>query len=216
MTTKAKTYDHKKIHAEIYRMKSGPVSVRKVPGMKFIAQEMNTAYRMDWAGRPEPIEEEWLVWKVVNQLKNITKNTLNYKFTLMPHEILWHEKNEGRSITTQMMQVPDCITQEMFESAQDHVAKNLKKELPPMKLLTTELVLCVQKLHIGHYRETPNTLEEVMSFAQDEGYQLRNSHREIYLTPAMKCHDPVNWKTIVSAEIINSSGAQHGYRQSEV
>ncbi len=201
MKTKLKTHDHRKIHSEIYKMKPGDVSVRKIPAMSYIAQEMNTAYRMDWAGRPEPIHEEWIVWKVVNQLKNITKNTLDNKFTLMPHEILWHEKNEERSLATQMMQVPDCITKEMFEEAQRIVEKNLKRELPRMKFITSESVLCLQKLHIGHYRETHLTLNEVVHFAQQEGYKLDESYREIYLTPAMMCHKPETWKTVVSVEI---------------
>lgn len=197
------THDHRKIHADIYRMKPGPISVRKIPSMLYIAQEMNTAYRMDWAGRPEPVEEAWLVWKVVNQLKNMTKNTLDYKFTLMPHEILWHEKGDDRSLASQMMQVPDCITQEMFEDAQHHVAKNLKSELPRMKLITSKSILCVQKLHIGHYRDTNETLKEIFDFAEQEGYKLDKSYREIYLTPAMMCHKPETWKTVVSVEIRN-------------
>ncbi|MFG6494575.1 GyrI-like domain-containing protein [Fictibacillus sp. UD] len=203
MKTKIMTHDHRKIHSDIYRMKPGPVSVRKIPAMSYITQEMNTAYRMDWAGRPEPIDEAWLVWKVVNQLKNITKNNLDYKFTLMPHEILWHEKNDERSLAAQMMQVPDCITEEMFEEAQLHVAKNLKSELPRMELITSESVLCVQKLHIGHYRDTNETLKEIFDFAEQEGYKLDKSYREIYLTPAMMCHKPATWKTVVSVEIHN-------------
>ncbi|MDM5317036.1 GyrI-like domain-containing protein [Fictibacillus sp. b24] len=203
MKTKIITHDHRKIHSDIYRMKPGPVSVRKIPAMSYITQEMNTAYRMDWAGRPEPIDEAWLVWKVVNQLKNITKNTLDYKFTLMPHEILWHEKNDERSLAVQMMQVPDCITEEMFEEAKLHVAKNLKSELPRMELIKSESVLCVQKLHIGHYRDTNETLKEIFGFAEQEGYKLDKSYREIYLTPAMMCHKPATWKTVVSVGIHN-------------
>lgn len=201
MNTKIVTHDHRKIHSDIYKMKPGHVSVRKIPAMNYIAQEMNTAYRMDWAGRPEPIDEEWIVWKLVNQLKNITKNTLDYKFTLMPHEIIWHEKNDERSIATQMMQVPDCITQEMFEEAQLNVEKSLKRELPPTKLIKSESLLCVQKLHIGHYRETYKTVKEVWNFAEQNGYKLDKSYREIYLTPAMMCHKPETWKTVVSVEI---------------
>ncbi|KZE69315.1 hypothetical protein AWM68_03345 [Fictibacillus phosphorivorans] len=203
MKTKIMTHDHRKIHSDIYRMKPGPVSVRKIPAMRYIAQEMNTAYRMDWAGRPEPIDEAWLVWKVVNQLKKMTKNNLDYKFTLMPHEILWHEKKGENSLVTQMMQVPDCITHEMFDEAQLHVAKSLKRNLPKMNLLHAEPVMCVQKLHVGHYRETTQTLNEVLNYAEQSGHKLNKSHREIYLTPAMMCHKPETWRTVVSVEIHN-------------
>lgn len=202
MQTKVKTHDHQKIHTEIYGLKPGLIEILKVPSLKYVAQEMKTEYRMDWAGRPEPIDQQWIVWKIVNQLKHLTKTDLNYKFKLMPHEIIWHERNNGLSITTQVMQVPECITQEMFEEAQQNVAKNFKgEEVPSTKLVTAEPVYCVQKLHVGHYRDTRTTLQEVIQFAEKQGYKPKKSHREIYLTPAMKCHAPETWKTVVSVEL---------------
>ncbi|WP_144701532.1 hypothetical protein [Fictibacillus phosphorivorans] len=201
LTTKLMTHDHRNIHPEIYKMNQGPATVREIPPMKYVTQEMNTSYRMDWAGRPEPKDEQWIVWKVVNQLKHLTKNKLSYKFTLMPHEILWHEKNVSRSITTQMMQVPDCITKELFEEACFHVEKRLGKKLPTLQLIYNESLTCVQKLHRGHYRNSIETLEEIMNFAEEESLSLKSSYKEIYLTPAMMCHKPETWKTVVSVEI---------------
>ncbi|RZT23448.1 hypothetical protein [Fictibacillus sp. BK138] len=201
MQTKVITHDHRKIHKEIYGEKPGPVQILRMPQLKYVVQEMNTAYHMDWAGRPEPVDQQWIVWKIVNQLKHITKTSADYKFKLMPHEIIWHEMTGNLARTTQVMQVPDCITDEMFEEAQRKVAKSLKEEIPETKLITAKSVLCAQKLHVGHYRETKATLLEVNQFAEDQGYQVRGSHREIYLTPAMRCHDPSTWKTIVSVEL---------------
>lgn len=198
------THDHRKIHSDIYKMKPGPVRVRIIPAMSYITQEMNTAYRMDWAGRPEPVDEQWVVWKVVNQLKHLTKNKLSYKFTLMPHEILWHEKKDNKSSTTQMMQVPDCITKELFEEACFNVEKSLGKKLPTLQLISNESISCVQKLHSGHYQYSIETLKEIISFADQESLLLKNSYKEIYLTPAMKCHKPETWQTVVSVEIRNS------------
>jgi hypothetical protein len=205
LQTKIITHDHRKIHKEIYGIKPGPVIIHKTPNLKYVTQEMNTAYRMDWAGRPEPIDEEWIVWKIVNQLKLITKTTLDYKFKLMPHEIVWHGKDGNKSVSTQAMQVPDCITLEMLEEAQHKVAKNLKgQELPITNLVTADPVLCAQKLHVGHYRDSSKTLQEIKSFAEEQGYKVKNSHREIYLTPAMKCHEPDTWRTVVIAELDQS------------
>jgi hypothetical protein len=201
LQTKVKTHDHRKIHKEVYGEKPGPVRIQRIPKLKYVVQEMITAYQMDWAGRPEPLDQQWIVWKIVNQLKHITKTKIDYKFKLMPHEIIWHEMNNNLATTTQVMQVPDCITDEMFEEAQRNVAKNLKEQIPETKLITSESVLCAQKLHVGHYRETKTTLLEVIQFAENQGYQVKNSHREIYLTPAMKCHEPSTWKTIVNVEL---------------
>jgi hypothetical protein len=201
LQTKVITHDHRKIHKAIYGVKPGPVVIQQMPKMQYVAQEMNTVYRMDWAGRPEPVDQQWLVWKIVNQLKHITKTRLDYKFKLMPHEIIWHDMKGNLARTTQVMQVPDCITDEMFEEAQTNVAKNLKEQMPETKLITAESVICAQKLHLGHYRETKTTLKEVIEYAEGKGYQIKKSHREIYLTPAMKCHDPSTWQTIVSVEL---------------
>lgn len=198
------THDHRNIHSEIYKMKMRPVAVREIPAMKYVTQEMNTKYQMDWAGRPEPVDEQWIVWKVVNQLKHLTKNKLRYKFTLMPHEILWHEKNDSRSLTTQMMQVPDCITEELFDEACFHVEKRLGKKLSTLQLISNESLTCVQKLHRGHYRNSIETLSEIMNFADQESLSLKSSYKEIYLTPAMKCHKPETWQTVVSVEINKS------------
>ncbi|MBN3554758.1 hypothetical protein JYA63_10805 [Fictibacillus nanhaiensis] len=215
MTIKLRTHDHRNIHSEIYKMKPGPVAVLEIPAMKFVSQEMNTAYHMDWAGRPEPIDQQWVVWKVVNQLKHLTKNQLSYKFTLMPHEILWHDKNDSKSIATQMMQVPDCITDELFNEACFNVEKRLGKKLPSLKLISNESITCVQKLHIGHYQNSIEALKEIMSFADQESLSLKTSYKEIYLTPAMKCHKPETWQTVVSVETRNS-GARDASRQNRI
>jgi hypothetical protein len=210
LQTQLKAHDHRKIYADIYGMKPGPVIIQEIPRLKYVTQEMHTAYHMDWAGRPEPMDEKWIVWKIVNQLKHITKTTLDYKFTLMPHEIIWHGMNGDRSITTQLMQVPECITLEMLEEAQKNVAKTLKnQDVPKTKLITSESVLCAQMLHVGHYKDSHITLAEVIKFAENQGYKFKKGHREIYLTPAMKCHEPETWKTVVSLELDNLTGDYH-------
>ncbi|MCM3719225.1 hypothetical protein [Fictibacillus phosphorivorans] len=201
MQTKAITHDHQKIHKEIYGAKSGPVRILHIPQMKYVTQEMDTAYYMDWAGRPEPMDQQWVVWKIVNRLKHITKTKIGYKFKLMPHEIIWHEMKDNLAKTTQVMQVPDCITDEMFEEARSDVAKKLKEVIPETRLIIADPVLCVQKLHVGHYRDTKTILAEIIQFAEEKGFKVKDSHREIYLTPAMKCHEPSTWKTIVRVEL---------------
>lgn len=202
MQSKVITRDHRKIHKEIYGEKLGQVRIQRIPELKYVVQEMNTAYYMDWAGRPEPVDQQWIVWKIVNQLKHITKTKLDYKFKLMPHEVIWHEKHDKRAITTQVMQVPECITEEMFEEAKMNTAKQFKgQNMPATKLVTAESVLCAQKLHVGHYRNTERTLVEVVQYAESQGYTVKKNHREIYLTPAMKCHEPDTWRTVVSVEL---------------
>jgi hypothetical protein len=197
------THDHRKVHSQVYGIKLGPPIVQSIPSLKFIAQDMTTSFYMDWAGRPEPVDEVWIAWKIVNQLKQMTKDTLGYKFKLMPPEIVWKQKAEEPIwFVRQMMQVPDCITGEMYEEARKRVEKNFRgQKVPETSFLVEAPVWCVQQLHVGHYKETEHTLQEIREFALTHGYQVKDEHREIYLTPAMNCHLPDTWRTIVRVEI---------------
>lgn len=196
------THDNRKTYSEVYEVKPGPVQTMRVPKIQYVSQEMRTSFHMNWAGRPEPLDEQWIVWKVVNQLKQITKNSMGYKFKLMPPEIIWNGLIDDKYTVTQMMQVPDCITLEIYEDARAKVEKNLRgQKIPETKFIVEESIMCAQKLHVGHYRDTQTTLQEIEKFIEEQGYRIKGNRREIYLTPAMQCHLPETWKTIVRVEI---------------
>ncbi|SDZ41671.1 hypothetical protein SAMN05421736_11252 [Evansella caseinilytica] len=195
-------HDHRRLYPEIYQLKPGSAVIQYIPKLQFISQEMITAYNMEWAGRPEPLDEQWLAWKVVNQLKQIAKMELDYRFKLMPYEIVWHQYENKKWHVTQMMQIPELITEEMFERARLRVRNNLRDQaLPDMQFVAAEAALCAQKLHVGHYKETNRTLSELKQFVEEQGFEIIGDHREIYLTPATDCHPPATWKTIVRVEL---------------
>lgn len=197
------THDNRKIYPHVYAVKSGPAQILQLPKLQYVSQEMNTTFHMNWAGHPEPLDEKWIVWKIVNQLKQITKNSWGYKFKLMPHEIIWHGLNENdKYAVTQMMQVPDCINMEIYEEARTKVEKNLRgQKIPETKFIGVESILCAQKLHVGHYRDTQSTFKEIEDYVKEQGLRIKGDRREIYLTPAMMCHLPETWKTIVRVEV---------------
>ncbi|CAG7633879.1 GyrI-like domain-containing protein [Paenibacillus allorhizosphaerae] len=201
--TKEVTHDHRKLYPQVYGAKQGPVTIEQMPPLVYVSQQMNTSFRMNWAGHPQPLDEQWIAWKVVNQLKRITKKSLGYKFKLMPHEVVWHEELEaGKWSVTKMMQVPDFITFEMFEQARAHVEKNLPgQHIPSTKLVRAPSGPFAHKLHVGHYRHTQQTMQEICTYVHENGYVVKGDRREIYLTPAMDCHPPDTWKTIVRVEI---------------
>jgi hypothetical protein len=202
LTTNLITHDHRKVHPQVYGLKPGPTAIQQIPPLKYIAQDMTTAFHTHWAGRPEPIDEVWIVWKIVNQLKQMTKSSLDYKFKLMPPEIIWKQKIAEKWLVTQMMQIPDCITKEMYEEAKFRVEKKMSKEnLPIINFLDEKATLCAHKLHVGHYKDTKNTLQEIKDYVENQGCKIKGDHREIYLTPAMDCHPSETWKTIVRVEI---------------
>ena len=198
-----KTHDHRKIYREIYQLKPQTTVIQLLPELKYVSQSMVTSYDMNWDGRPEPKDEKWLAWKVVNQIKQITRKELEYKFKLMPPEIVWHKAVESDKWgVDQMMLVADCVTDEMFDRAMERVKKNLRvKELPTITFKKYSPTLCAQRLHVGDYKNTQETLQIIKEDLEVEGYQAKGAHREIYLFPAMGCYPPEKCKTVVSVEI---------------
>ncbi|MDF2571678.1 MAG: hypothetical protein K0R55_3282 [Sporomusa sp.] len=204
------THDNRKLFPQVYAVKPGTVQILQIPSLQYVSQEMNTSFHMDWTGHPQPLDELWVAWKIVNQIKRISKESLDYKFKLMPPEIIWHDSNENNKYSvSHMMQIPDCITVEIFEEAKACVQRNLRNKIPQIKFIGANSILCAQKLHVGHYRDTQQTLQEINSFVKEQGYKVKGNRREIYLTPAMAdCHPPDSWKTIVRVEIelLSSNG----------
>lgn len=203
--SKQVTHDHRRIYPQVYGIKEGATLIQRIPTLKYVSQEMNTSFDMNWIGHPEPTDDQWVGWKVVNQLKQQTKDELNYKFKLMPYETVWHSHTENHWHVSQMMQVPDIIATEMFELALNRVRKNMKNDLLDLSLVEIPETLCAHKLHIGHYNDTYKTFEKICEYVNQEGYTVKGSRREIYLTPSMKCHQPETWKTIVRVEIENKN-----------
>ncbi|WP_240421188.1 hypothetical protein [Paenibacillus periandrae] len=62
--SKQTTHDNRKIYPQVYAVKPGPVQILQIPKLQYVSQEMNTAFHMNWAGHPEPLDEQWIVWKI--------------------------------------------------------------------------------------------------------------------------------------------------------
>ncbi|SEM65462.1 hypothetical protein [Paenibacillus sp. OV219] len=162
------THDNRKVYPEVYQLKPGPVQILQLPELQYITQATSTVFNMDYASQPEPLDERWVIAKVVNQIKRITKERLAYKFKLMPPEIVWHsEGRDGKYNVTLKMQVPSCVTEAMFEEARACVRKNLRGiAVPETSFIRSESMLCAQRLYVGHYRDTEGTLREIVDFVK--------------------------------------------------
>lgn len=196
--TLMKVNDNRKLYRSVYHMKSGVIEEVEVPPLQFIVQEGKG--KLNSLGQPE--EEYWAVWKTVNQLKRITKGRNGYQFKLMPHEIVWHENiGEDEWSYTQMMQVPDVITFEMYDEASACVQKRYRDEIvPATNFVTFKQGLCIQKLHVGHYRESMKTVEELKNYAESHGYNVSGGRREVYLNQP-GCNPAHRWETIVRLQV---------------
>jgi hypothetical protein len=90
----------------------------------------------------------------------------------------------------------------LFEEALARVEKNLRTQaLPTLQLVSLGQRTCALKLHVGHYKDTHITLEEIKKYINENGYQTIGNHREVYLTPSMGCYPPETWKTVLLVEL---------------
>jgi hypothetical protein len=113
---------------------------------------------------------------------------LDYK--VLPLEALWW-REDGRPLSLEdrsawrwraMLAQPAHVTQEV---AREAVAKMWKRHgwtaLWELRLETFHEGWCAQVLHVGPYDAEGPTLEGLMAFIRDEGYEPWGKHHEIYL-----------------------------------
>ncbi|MGD2253205.1 MAG: GyrI-like domain-containing protein [Anaerolineales bacterium] len=125
-------------------------------------------------------------------------------FTVMALEGLWWTEGEEFDFDdkdnwqwTMMIMQPDHITQEMFSEALEEAKK--KKDNPALDKLRLERFhegLSMQIMHIGPYADEPRTLAKMAAFAEENGYQPRGLHHEIYLGDPRRAK-PENLKTVL-------------------
>ncbi|MDF2714549.1 MAG: hypothetical protein K0R28_1474 [Paenibacillus sp.] len=190
--------DNRKLYPNVYKIKAGDAEIVTMPALQFVTQEMYG--KVGSRGRPE--SDEWIVWKIVNQLKRLTKNKLQYQFKLMPHEIVWHDRHEdGHWSYTKMMQVPALITHELYDEARASVCSRYKgQEVPPTRFVAIEQGLCAQKLHIGHYGDIGRTVLGIEKHVAEQGYRIIGDRRDVYVN-LPECNPVEKWQTIVRVPI---------------
>jgi hypothetical protein len=191
--------DHRKIFKGVYNSKPDKIELLEVPTLQFVMQEGQG--KLNNLGKP--VEDYWAVWKIVNQLKQISKNTHGYQFKLMPHEIVWQKKiNEDECIYSEMMQIPDLIDFNMYDEARKTIVKKYRNvNVPETRLIRIEQGLCLQKLHVGHYRDSERTFYELLDYAESKGYKVIGDRREIYLNQPMCQPSPDSWETIIRIQV---------------
>jgi len=98
---------------------------------------------------------------------------------------------------TMMIAVPDAVTAEEVAAAQKAAAR--KRELPATPLLRLERFaegLAAQIMHHGPYSEEAPTIERLHAWVEEQGYELRGRHHEIYLGDPRRAA-PERLKTVI-------------------
>ncbi len=125
-------------------------------------------------------------------------------FTVMAMEGLWSTESgvfdwdvEEPWVYTLLMLQPDHITPDMFEKAVGQAeAKGPNPALREIRLERWEEGPAIQVMHIGPYSEEPATLERMEAFADQEGFEFRGRHHEIYLGDPRRAK-PEKLKTVL-------------------
>lgn len=111
------------------------------------------------------------------------------KFTVAPLEGIWWTKsgkdfdikNQKDWQWTVMIRVPQFVTEEFFKKVVKEMAAKKKTDIyEKARLETIHEGLCVQIMHIGAYDKEQPSIEKMLDFAREEGYETYGRHHEIY------------------------------------
>lgn len=197
--------DYKKTEKDLYLPKSTP-SVVNVPQMTFIT--------VDGKGNPNTSAEYAaaveLLYGLSYAIKMGNKSVLQY--VVPPLEGLWSVgddfKGGGAAISdkskfvwTMMIRQPDFVTDDIFATAKDNLAKKKPNfDTSKGKLQTITEGLCVQVMHIGSYDDEPATVASLEDFAIKNGYAIdiddTRRHHEIYISDPRRVA-PEKLKTVL-------------------
>jgi len=114
-------------------------------------------------------------------------------FKVAPLEGLWWTDGEPPSLDdlqsdrgawnwTMMIAVPDEVAAAEVAAAADAAAR--RRPLPAAGLVRLERFdegLAAQVMHVGPYADEAPTIKRLHAFVEEQGYELRGRHHEIYL-----------------------------------
>lgn len=187
--------DFRKIHKSVYSLKPGVIEVIDVPELTFVVAHgvgERNVYQMHDG------DTIWSISRVVNRLKEMTKLGMEYKFKLMPLEMIW---TGDIGEWTAMMQVPGLITEEMFKEALYELELRKRAVRIPVHLKKVNQSRCVQSLHIGSYINVNETVANVLKYCRENGLVVKKRpHREIYINQPF-CNETNKLQTIVRFEV---------------
>jgi len=185
------TLDLKKQYKHLYQPPPGKVQIVDVPEMQFLlidgeiepGQEPGTSPGFDQA-----IQALYgSAYTLKFMLKKRNQDPVDYP--VMALEGLWGITTGEFDINVKdnwsyklMILTPDIVAQADFLEAMAQLEK--KKPNPAnanVRLDRYREGLAVQALHLGPYTTEPETLEKMRLFAEENGYQLRHGHHEIYM-----------------------------------
>lgn len=182
----------RKVFHNIYSLRPGNYTVIKIPEFRYIKTTGNGERNVHAIHTGDEI---WSISRVVNRMKDITKTEHEYKFKLMPLEVIWEESGRKWNWQT-MMHVPDIVDEALFQRALVELKERNRSVRVPVELVTIEEGIYVQGLHVGPYEQIEETVNGLKAYCEKEGYKITAPRREFYVNQPY-CNPPERYQTIV-------------------
>jgi hypothetical protein len=180
-----KTIDLKKTLKPYYTASAAKPSIIDVPTMN--------ALMVDGAGDPNgPAFQEAVgsLYSVAYTMKFAFKKDKAVDYPVMALEGLWCADNIADFLNnkrenwkwTLFIALPDIVTKKDVGEAVATVKKNAKfPRFPEVRFEKFAEGRAAQVMHVGPYAAEGPTIERLHRFVEEQGYQLRGKHHEIYL-----------------------------------
>lgn len=201
-------FDYKKEYKEFYLPKNKPQLIT-VPSMNFIAVRGKGNPNQEGGAYKQSIELLYGIAFTIKMSKRGNHQIEGYfDYVVPPLEGLWWQENTEEIDYSRkedfewisMIRLPEFVTKDEFYWAIKEAAAKKKMDFSKVEFFTYDEGLCVQCMHIGSYDDEPATIEQMNTFAYEQGYELDMNgsryHHEIYLSDARKCKIE-NLKTVI-------------------
>lgn len=184
------------------------IALVDVPEMNFLM--------IDGAGDPNTSQEYQnaieSLYAVSYTLKFMVKKEKAVDYVVMPLEGLWWTEpmsqftmeNKDMWQWTVMIMQPEYVTEELFNRAVEQV--QIKKNLPSLSKIKFKSLyegLSTQLMYIGPYSAEGPTIEKLHNFIEENGYELRGKHHEIYLSDPRRSA-PEKLKTVIRQPVMSA------------
>jgi len=202
-----KKIDLKKELKHLYNP-SKEIALVDVPEMNFLM--------IDGAGDPNTSQDYKdaieALYAVSYTLKFMVKKEKAVDYVVMPLEGLWWTEpmsqftmeNKDMWQWTAMIMQPEYVTEELFNRAVEQV--QIKKNLPSLSKIKFKSLyegLSTQLMYIGPYSAEGPTIEKLHNFIEENGYELRGKHHEIYLSDSRRSA-PEKLKTVIRQPVMSA------------
>ncbi|WP_246939210.1 hypothetical protein [Bacillus pinisoli] len=149
-------YDYRKIYKNLYRGNPQLIEIVEVPSLHYVVTKGKGQRNVYSIHEGEGL---WSLSRVVNRLKDMSKNNSQKKFNLMPLVIIWSKvETEASDWTwTAYMQLPEFITSDMFTQALLELERRNRNVKVPVRLEIYDQQLAVQATHLGPYNQINET-----------------------------------------------------------